>query len=159
MLRVARREYPYSIIGRVKEVDTAKGLCTVLPKGADAELFNVSLPSGVTPAVDSLVKVSWLSKERGFVVGFSTLDGYDVRVEKAGLTLEGGKVKLDNQQESLRALLEDIGQLMSDLAQGVSILTVPTPAGPSSPPANSATFTQLKTTADQLQQRVSILLD
>lgn len=159
VLRVVRRELPYTAVGRITEVDQAKGLCSVLPSGSEAEIFNVSLPTGVTPAIDSLVKVAWLSKERAYLTSFSTLDGYDIRVEKAGMTLEGGKVKLDNQQESLKALLEDIGQAMSDLAQAVSILTVPTPAGPSSPPANAADFVNLKTTATQLKQRVANLLD
>ncbi len=133
---VGRSQTQSVIPGTVTAVDLAALTCAVQPDDGGAELLGVRLrpvldgvDNGllVVPAEGSAVVVLMLDAHTGLLTSTSAVQLYSVRTER----------------ESLKAVL-------SDLLDAVRQLTVPTPAGPSGVPINTADFGALQTRLNNL---------
>lgn len=133
----------YSKPCKVISVDEGELTCDVEPLDGDAEVLGVRLGSSVdsgfycVPEEDSIVLVSFISKEAAFVSAFG-------KVEKVVFTASD-KLVIKSEKESLKDLLEET-------LDAIQQITVPTGTGPSGTPVNATVFSQLS-------QRVSNLLE
>lgn len=90
-------EEVYSIVGKVSAVDQQERTCTVKPVNGDADILRARLQSilngevGIViyPAIDSLVVVTFLNKETGYVAMCSEIDS-------VVCTIEGQELEYNN---------------------------------------------------------------
>jgi hypothetical protein len=117
----------YSVPCTVTSVDKTANTCDVTPLNDSADLVDVRLQTQpgkgfiAYPVVGSVVMVSFINKDEGFVSLLSDVDTFDMQT----------------QNESLKALLTDI-------LAAIKVLTVTTPSGPSGTPINAVQFTAIE---------------
>ena len=78
-----------------------------------------------------------------------TLDGdTNYRTNDRNVNINSGNGKINLGDTNLESLVkgETLVQLMTELITAIEVMTVATPAGPSSPPVNVASFTKVKST-------------
>ncbi len=117
------------------------------------EIFGVLLSANadvsglkIEPKVGSAVMVAQVGKSpnRNICIGFSELEKVTIETATAKITVapEGFKMERAGQ---------DFGQLLSDFIDQIKLITVTTPAGPSTAPIlNAAAFDLLKTRLGQI---------
>jgi hypothetical protein len=101
----------------------------------------------VTPRIGSDVIVSASGKNSEFmqVIMMSEVQSVRAEVETTELVVDSSGVKIQKGPNNL-------GDILSDLVDAITAITVTTPVGPSSTPVNSAQFIALKTKINQLLQ-------
>jgi hypothetical protein len=152
------------VAGSVNEDDQT---ISVIPDGREGVIEGVML-CAVSAATD---KVLWLPKEGSHVVIGSvdgpgnwillkssevtkvliTIANTQCTISEAGVKIESGTtvievesiIKIATASESLHAIL-------NDLITAITLITVPTPAGPSGVPVNAATFNTILTRLSNL---------
>ncbi len=123
----------YSKICKVDTVDKDKKVCDVTPIDGSAEIFDVRLSSDpdssyvIYPKEGSNVIVSWLDKNNAFVSAVSNVDVFDLATEN-----------------------ENLKDILNDLLDAITQLTVTTSTGASGVPINVSSFLQIKTRLDNL---------
>lgn len=125
----------YSIVAKVKSVNTTDYTCDVEPINDDIELMGVKLHSGIgeaktmviIPKVGSMVVCTFINKSQAFV----------------SLCEEAKSVEIKNDSNSLKKVLEDLISMIEKL-------TVTTGVGPSGTPINVAELTPIKQSISNL---------
>lgn len=89
----------------------------------DVELQSVTSSNGVllTPVIDSIVLVSWLSKNKPFVTMYSELESVSLRGDDFG-----GLIKIEELKKQLEIVTDRLDTVYSALKDGV---TVPSDGG------------------------------
>lgn len=143
----AKREELYSLVGTVSAVHLGDLTCDVVPSSGEAPVFGVRLvadplagTSYIVPEVGSLVVVTFLNRQTGYVAMVSEIDYVQM---KAGAT----EYKLDEFGHGISRGGDSLAAVLTDLITQLSVLTVTctAPGSPSSPPINTAAITALQT--------------
>lgn len=142
----------YSCIGEVKSVDQDNKLCVVAPVNGDADLLDIRLQAGegkgivFYPAVGSIVVVTFLAKNTGYVALCSDVDKIEIENGQLTATIEDGEVNIGVGQQKLTVssgsvkidgFLESVGagsglkSAIEQLIDKISAITITTPLGPS----------------------------
>lgn len=115
----------YSMVCTVKEVNGE--FCTVTPVNGDAEIFKVKLVAGssktpllIVPVVDSVVVVTFLSKNTAFISLYSEIETVQIRGDQYG-----GLVKIEELVKKINTLEGRINDLLTALKS----ITVTIPSG------------------------------
>ncbi len=126
----------------VSEIDESEEYCKATPldeNEAPISEIKLRLDKGkgglIKPKDGSLVLVGMLDEHTGVILLYSEVDEVAILAEKL-LTIKTA-------EESLK-------KIVSDLIDAIGVMTVPTPAGVSSPPVNKSQFDAIKTRLDKL---------
>lgn len=128
----------YSIYATVKAVSGS--FCSVITFDGEETIEDVELQSStsangllLTPVIDSIVLVSWLSKNKPFVTMFSDLESVSLRGED-----HGGLVKV----EELTERLNNIEKAFNSLVNTYNLHTHPSSNTPTASRGNTTTTTK-----------------
>lgn len=101
---IVKKQIPVvSIPARVTAVDESKGLIDAEPLDGSAELLDISInaeqddSAGIVavPAVDSVVLITMIDKNRGFVSLSSVVDKVFIKIKDISLEVDEDNIKLD----------------------------------------------------------------
>jgi hypothetical protein len=111
----------YTTYATVKAVDGA--FCSVITFDGeeiieDVELQSVTSTNGIllTPVIDSIVLVSWLSKNKPFVTMYSELESVNLRGDEYG-----GLIKIQELTKQLEIVTDRLDTVYDALKNGVTI--------------------------------------
>ena len=117
----------YSMVCTVKEVNGE--FCTVTPVNGDAEIFKVKLVAGngktpllIEPVVDSVVVVTFLSKNTAFVSLYSEIETIQIRGDQYG-----GLIKIEELVKKINTLEDNLNNVLNSL-KGITV-TIPSGGG------------------------------
>lgn len=125
----------YSVVGKIKSVDTTERTCVVEPVDGSPEINGVryTVTNGdssgfiLNPKSGSFVIVTFLDDNNGFI---SLITEFDTVVLNNGTA--------------------DLKQILTDLIAQIKVITVPTPSGASSTPINATAFDPIQQSIDNL---------
>jgi hypothetical protein len=125
----------YSVVGKIKSVDTSKRTCVVEPIDGSPEIFGVRYTATesdavgfiANPANDAFVVVTFFDDNNAFV----------------SLVTEFDTIMISNSTGDLK-------QILLDLIGMIKLITVPTPSGASSTPINAASLTPIENAVNGL---------
>jgi hypothetical protein len=122
----------YSLVCTVKEVNG--DFCSVAPVNGDAEIFKVKLVAGssktpllIEPVVDSVVVVTFLSKNTAFISLYSEIESVQIRGDQYG-----GLIKIEELVKKINALENQVNDLYNALI-GIVVPLAPSGAYPLAP--------------------------
>jgi hypothetical protein len=129
-------EEVYSITGKVKDIDQTERTCTVTPLNGDAELFGVRLQAGengtygwcLFPKADSIVVVTFLNKQTGYIALCSDVEKVEYKVNAQTITMDTNGLKV----EGFLKVVSPSSDLKSALNEFIDLLAaavIVTPAG------------------------------
>lgn len=95
------QEEIYSLTGRVKEVDQVKRTCTIEPLDGSALIYEVRLQSSVSsdigltvfPKLESVVTVTFLSKELAYVANTDELEKIELKIGGLAIFVDALNIK------------------------------------------------------------------
>lgn len=150
---LADQEEIYSVVGKVVSIDTEERTCDVDPLNGDARLLGVRFqasPNGdsgwvIHPGLNSMVVVTFLNKNAGFVSLCSEIDKVEVGISSVSLEMDVDGFKIERNGVNL-------GDTLSSLIDQIKLLTVTcaAPGSPSTIPVNVAAFDAVKTQLNQV---------
>jgi len=143
-------EETYSLLCTVNSVDTTNNVCVVTPINGDPQLFDVKFSPDntntgfvVIPMVNSIVMVTFLSKENAFISMFSQVQSYSLKTST----------------DDLNQLLKDLITQISNVATACSEITVIASSfgANTTQPANLVSFTTAVTELTTISGRLANL--
>lgn len=153
---VKKRMPIVSIPARITAVNESKGVCDVEPLDGTAEIFDVLINGEQTdeagivivPAVDSVVFVTFVSKEVAFVSLSSVIDKVFIKINDISLVLDkdgavfndgtlDGLVKINDLVSKLNAIENNVNQLNGEYKSHIHTVTGAVPLVPPTLPVAS----------------------
>ena len=130
---------PYSIVGKVLEVDESARTCDVQPLNGDADLLDIRLQAvqemkdGVilVPKKGSWVIVTFLAKADGFVSERSNVEKILWGIGSAKMEYTADGLRLENAVTDLKTELSALFDTLDALLTTLTTFTVGTSVGPS----------------------------
>jgi len=103
----------YSVLCKVKSVDTTNNICDCVPINGDADLLEVRLMAQNTngfliiPSVDSVVVVTMINKYTGYVAMFSTIEEIQLNGKNYDGVVKIGDLvdKLNNLENKVNSII------------------------------------------------------
>jgi len=128
----------YSIVGTISEVNKNKRTCDVLPKqDEDAVLYDVRLQADSKvakgtvcyPKIGSLVVVTFLNKDSGYIALFSEVDSVETLIGEQKMDFDKDGFLLQSAQGSLLSAWVDLLNLLKGFKlstnSGLTIAVIP----------------------------------
>ena len=154
-----------SSTGIVNNIDEDRRVCDIKVSD-DITLFECRL-NAIIDSYDSNVlivpkdgsQVAYTLVENqdtnAIVIGYTEIDKVIVKIGSLSVGIEAKSVKIDGGDTGKISILnksQNLSELLSELIDEITKLTVPTSAGPSGTPVNTAQFTMIKEKLSQLME-------